>query len=64
MQDKKIYNPTPQNDGFPPVASTGDFTGLIPAGISSDQELEAYNEMYAFIPPSAIDTKNSENTTK
>ncbi|MCC8068295.1 MAG: hypothetical protein LIO71_00785 [Ruminococcus sp.] len=64
MHDKKIYKSVPQNDGFPPVASNSDFTGLIPAGVDSDQELEAYNEMYAFIPPSTVDTKNTKNTTK
>lgn len=64
MSDKKIYKPIPQNDGFPPVASTEDFTGLVPAGLSSQQELEAYNEMYAFIPPVSVNTQNDKNSTK
>ena len=64
MSNKKIKSTSPQNDGFPPVASSGDFTGLIPSGINSDQELEAYNEMYAFIPPANTNTKNDTNTTK
>lgn len=33
-----------------PVCSAGDCTGLIPAGLDSESELEAYNEMYNFIP--------------
>lgn len=31
-------------------ASVHECTGLIPAGIPSDAEIEAYNEMYSFIP--------------
>jgi len=64
MSKKKIDQSAPQNDGFPPVASSGDFTGLIPAGLNSSEELEAYNEMYAFIPPTDINTKNAGKDTK
>lgn len=64
MSKKKTNQSTPQNDGFPPVASSGDFTGLIPAGLNSSEELEAYNEMYAFIPPADINNKNTGNNTK
>lgn len=31
-------------------SSVGDCTGLIPAGLNSDSELEAYNELYSFLP--------------
>lgn len=64
MKNKSNVSNTPQSDDFPPVASSGDFTGLIPAGVSSEEELEAYNEMYAFLPPSAIETKNTRNIGK
>ncbi len=43
-----------------PVCSSGDCTGLIPAGISSKDEIEAYNEMYNFIPDPITD-KDSPN---
>lgn len=64
MNKDKFNKNTPQNDGFPPVASSNDFTGLIPAGIDSSQELEYYNEMYAFIPLANINTKNQKDTTR
>lgn len=64
MNKDRLNKNIPQNDGFPPVASSNDFTGLIPAGIDSSQELEYYNEMYAFIPPTDVNTKNQKNTTK
>jgi hypothetical protein len=54
----------PQSDGFSPVASTGDFTGLIPAGLNSDEELHAYEEIYAFVPPAKVETKSTKNTGK
>ena len=63
---KKISNTNnpPQNDGFPPVVSSCDFTGLIPTGLNSEEELEAYNQMYAFMPSAEVETKNVKNTGK
>ncbi len=63
--NSKYYKKTfDKNDEFTPVASDTDFTGLIPAGLNSTQELEAYNEMYKFIPPTNVSTNNKGNTTK
>lgn len=31
--------------------SSFDCTGLIPYALQSDEEIEAYNEMYHFMPP-------------
>lgn len=33
------------------AASTTDCTGLIPAGLNSKAELEAYESLYKFTPP-------------
>lgn len=40
-----------------PVCSADDLTGLIPAGMKTDEELEAYNEMYNFIPEPITEKK-------
>lgn len=40
-----------------PACSNGDCTGLIPAGLSSDEQLEAYKELYNFIPKAVSDNK-------
>ena len=64
MKKRLNLNNMPQSDGFPPVASSGDFTGLIPAGLNSTEELEAYNEMYAFLPSAETETKNTKNIGK
>jgi len=40
------------------MGSTGsvhDCTGLIPAGLSSDEELEYYGELYPYLPKEAED---------
>ncbi|MGN1412395.1 MAG: hypothetical protein ACI4WH_07830 [Oscillospiraceae bacterium] len=64
MKNKSNINNPPQSDGFSPVASSGDFTGLIPVGIDSNEELEAYNQMYAFLPSSEVEAKNIKNIGK
>lgn len=64
MKNRVDTTSCPQSDGFSPVASSGDFTGLIPAGLDSKGELEAYDEMYAFLPSADVGTKNVKNTTK
>ena len=33
------------------AASTQDCTGLIPAGPQNDKEVEAYEEIYHYLPP-------------
>lgn len=38
-------------EDYCPVSSSGDCTGLIPAGVKKEEELEAYQEMYNFLPP-------------
>ena len=32
-------------------ASTQDCTGLVPRGLQSDEEVEAYEEVYHYLPP-------------
>jgi hypothetical protein len=64
MKNTKINKELPQNDGFSPIASSGDFTGLIPSGGGLDQELESYNEMYAFLPVVNPNDKNLKNRGK
>jgi hypothetical protein len=59
MDRKKLAQSNPQNDGISPIVSSGDFTGLIPAGGDLNQELEAYNEMYAYIPQADIPEENT-----
>ena len=38
-------------DYLGPAASSMDCTGLIPSGLKSRNELEAYEELYPFTPP-------------
>jgi hypothetical protein len=64
MKDTKINKDVPQSDGFSPIASSEDFTGLIPSGGNLEQELESYNEMYAFLPIVKPDDKNNKNHAK
>lgn len=33
-----------------PASSVCEMTGLIPAGVTSEMELEAYDEMFNFVP--------------
>ncbi len=40
-------------------ASSGtDCTGLIPAAVTNDNELQNYNELYDFLPNAISDAKN------
>ena len=38
-------------DYLGPAASATDCTGLIPSGLDSQAELDAYEELYPFTPP-------------
>ena len=40
-------------------ASTQDCTGLIPRGLQSDEEVEAYEEIYHYLPPK-VEKKKQE----
>lgn len=51
MKDSVKGKKSGRSVGFDPVSSAGDCTGLIPAGIKKEEELEAYEEMYNFLPP-------------
>ncbi len=44
-----------------PVCSTGEMTGLIPSGQNSQTELEAYNEMFSFIPKAITKSDKQAN---
>lgn len=41
------------------ACSSTDCTGLIPAGVSDSEELEAYEELYPYQPPKIADTPPS-----
>ena len=43
-----------------PACSSGDCTGLIPSGLKNSDELEAYNEMYNFIPDPISENKDNK----
>ena len=45
------------------AASATEFTGLIPSLPQNDAELEAYNDICRFLPPSASDQKNLSDQT-
>ena len=38
-------------DDYMQAGSAMDCTGLIPASVNSDEELDNYNELYSFLPP-------------
>ena len=46
------------------VSSSGDCTGLIPAAITDDQQIDAYQEMYNFLPPEPAREINSKKQEK
>ena len=46
--NQKLINST---DYLVNSASTQDCTGLIPRGLQSDEEVEAYEEVYHYLPP-------------
>ena len=45
------------------TSSATDWTGLIPAGITDD-ELEAYEQLYPYLPVRSGDTINKEHRNK
>jgi hypothetical protein len=51
MTDLSKKYPVPLDDeDFMNAGSCGDCTGLIPAEITNEQELENYNSLYEFLP--------------
>lgn len=45
------------------ASSAGDCTGLIPSGVNSASEIEAYNEVYSFLPKAiAKDSKKNKQS--
>ena len=54
--DIETRNTNKENDIFElNTFSSFDCTGLIPYALQSDEEIEAYNEMYHFMPPTLND---------
>lgn len=53
MKDKKNQEIIDEFDYLSNAASTQDCTGLIPSGPVSTEEVEAYEELYHFLPPHA-----------
>lgn len=63
---KKTQNPKRMTDDYDYLtnaASATEFTGLIPSLPQNDAELEAYNDICRFLPPSASDQKNLSDQT-
>lgn len=46
-----MYNYYPIDDEYFGVGSVNDCTGLIPAGMTDEDELDSYEEVYRFLPP-------------
>lgn len=44
-----------------PVSSVGEMTGLIPTSVTSEMELEAYNEMFSFVPKAVTKSRYQAN---
>lgn len=63
---KKENKPDELNllDDFCNASSSEDMTGLIPAGIKREEELEAYDKMYNFLPSSITEESKSSSTDK
>ena len=47
-------------DEYMKSSSGTDGTGLIPAAVQSDSELENYNELYDFLPTAVSDRRYSD----
>ena len=63
---KKTQNSKRMTDDYDYLtnaASATEFTGLIPSLPQNDTELEAYNDICRFLPPSASDQKNLSDQT-
>ena len=54
--NQKLINST---DYLVNSASTQDCTGLVPRGLQSDEEVEAYEEVYHYLPPK-VEKKKQE----
>ena len=53
--DKKDIKKIDLLDDHCPAISTGDMTGLIPAGITDEEEIDSYEDIYRFLPPGTND---------
>ena len=53
MKDNKRLSKNPVDCDYLKTSSTQDCTGLIPAGITSEEELENYQDLYPFLPYTA-----------
>lgn len=51
-------------DNFCNASSSEDMTGLIPAGIKREEELEAYDKMYNFLPSSISEESKAADPDK
>lgn len=67
--DKRYPIPVPEmeqeslSDYCCPSASSGDMTGLIPAHSENDGSIEAYNDVYQYLP-GYMDIENINNEQK
>ena len=52
-KDLSLSNNPTMDDDYLFSASCQDCTGLIPTGMHNDWELENYEELYHYLPPSA-----------
>ncbi len=65
LNPKEKKTPQDDYDYLSNAASAGDCTGLIPSLPSSDAEIEAYNDLYQYLPPySHAKANNSDKTEK
>ena len=53
MKNENIILKNPADYDYLKASSTQDCTGLIPAGITYEEELENYEELYPFLPHAA-----------
>ncbi len=50
MKNENRILQTPADYDYTKASSTQDCTGLIPAGITYEEEIENYEELYPFLP--------------
>ena len=53
MKNENIILKNPADYDYLKASSTQDCTGLIPAGITYEEEIENYEELYPFLPYTA-----------
>ena len=59
MKEENIILSNPADYDYLKSSSAQDCTGLIPAGITYEEELENYEELYPFLPYAAKNTKKA-----